>query len=260
MKNLVLKSYLFFFLIILSSASFGQPCYTNFEGTYNAQTTIFETPGLNWDQCEGLVWNGAIRFESVGSEFTYKVFSTDDSLGMELEDMSMGTYYVCYDTIDQSSLPNGDLRLHLDNCNQLSISGTSQWGEVYFIDEHSIDSTGTILTLRWYNDYGERGEVELTRTDSLLWTDGTTSISKTELNKKQLDIFPNPVSDILHLKSEGDLTNAQISIIDLHGKVLLQKTITSIEINLSSFQKGIYFLEINDLKSGGKWMKKLIID
>ena len=259
MKNLLLKFYLFIFLLYFSSVSFGQLCYVNFEGTYAGQTTIFETPGLNWDPCEGLVWNGTIRFESVGPG-NYKVFSTDDSLGVELEDMSMGAYYICQGVTNQSNLPNGDLIFHLNNCNQLSISGSSQWGEVYTIVEHSIDSTATILRFRWFNDYGERGDVELTRTDNVLWTDGTTSISQTKLSEKQLDIFPNPVTDILHLRSEKDLIGAEISIMDFHGKVLLQKDITSLEIDLSSFEKGIYFLEINDTEGGKLWIKKLVVD
>lgn len=260
MENPLLKFYLFTYLLFLSSVSFGQLCYANFEGTYNAQTTVFETPGLNWDQCEGLVWNGTIRFEPVVSENIYKVFSTDDSLGVELEDMTMGTYYVCYDSIDQSLLPNGNLRLHLDNCNQLSISGTSQWGEVYTIVEHSIDSTATILSFRWWNDYGDRGDVELTRTDGLLWTDGTTSISKPKLSKSQLHIFPNPVTDVLYLNTEANINNVQVSVLDIHGKILLQKMITSMEIDVSSLEKGIYFLEINDTETGELWMKKIVVE
>lgn len=260
MKNLLLKIYLFVFLSFLSSASFGQLCYANLEGTFIARTNPIDNFIGIYEYCADDIWNGIVRWEFTGTNGDYKVFSLDSMLIVEFEDMSMGAYYKCYQVMDQSNLPNGNLRIHLDNCNELSISGSSQWGEIYSIDEHSIDNTAKILTLKYSTDYGEMAEVELTRTDSLLWTDGTTSFSKTKLSEKQLGIFPNPVKDFLFLKTEKNLTNAQITIIDLHGKVLLQKIITSPEIDLSSFEKGIYFLEINGLENGDKWMKKLVID
>lgn len=74
-----------------------------------------------------------------------------------------------------------------------------------------------------------------------------------------LSVFPNPANDILYLKTEIQLLDAQFSIISISGKILLQNVLTSNLIDVSSVEKGIYFLEISDLNSGERWVKKIVI-
>lgn len=67
-----------------------------------------------------------------------------------------------------------------------------------------------------------------------------------------ITVYPNPFNEVLTI----DLTNAfeqilELSILDLHGKVILQtdKTVpspsNSIELVLSDLSEGLYFLQIN---------------
>ncbi|NOT37623.1 MAG: T9SS type A sorting domain-containing protein, partial [Saprospiraceae bacterium] len=69
-------------------------------------------------------------------------------------------------------------------------------------------------------------------------------------NTSTFDLFPIPCSDFLYLKAQ-DLTilNSKINIYDFHGRKLTTNKIVSndfIVLNLSSFQSGIYILEIID--------------
>lgn len=259
MNTLFYKSSLFFFFTFISINSFGQ-CYTNLEGVFHARTSPINNPVGPFNDCEGQIWEGMVRWEYTGTNDEYQVFSIDSALSVELEDMSMGVYYLCYETMDQSGMPNGDLRLSLDSCNDLTIIGESQWGEVFSIDDELVDSTGTVLSFKWTNDYGEGGAIELTRTDSLLWTDGITAVFQKKLSEKQLDIFPNPTNEVLFIKTDAALVDAQFSIISISGKILLQNVLTSNSIDISSVESGIYFLEISDMEKGDRWVKKLIIE
>jgi len=66
-----------------------------------------------------------------------------------------------------------------------------------------------------------------------------------------IDIFPNPVSEILHIKFSNGIVPIQINLIDLYGRELtLFKNITSSELNLNveNYKAGLYFLHfyLND--------------
>lgn len=61
-------------------------------------------------------------------------------------------------------------------------------------------------------------------------------------------IFPNPASDELTIKSNGDVISS-ISIVDVVGKVLFAESDLNSEIkniDISSFSAGIYFVNINN--------------
>lgn len=79
-------------------------------------------------------------------------------------DFAFGSYEICYGP--GSALPDGDLRVN-DVCNKISITGTSQWGEVYVW--RITDISGSSMTIDWENDYGEAGISTLTRTDGSTW-------------------------------------------------------------------------------------------
>lgn len=65
---------------------------------------------------------------------------------------------------------------------------------------------------------------------------------------KSISIYPNPVSDNLNISfSSSDIKELQISLSDITGKKLLKQTIYQNEqgqINMGSFENGIYFLNI----------------
>jgi len=68
-------------------------------------------------------------------------------------------------------------------------------------------------------------------------------------------IYPNPTSGKITLELGDKLAerNLEISIINTLGKVLLQKTVKSrknIQFDISAFPKGLYYLNIQNSKTG----------
>ncbi len=107
-------------------------CPTSLEGTYDY--TLLKS----W--CDDVSINtGTVTLTLTGS-------------GYDIDDFAFGAYFPCYG--EAAALPLGNLRM-VDVCNKISITGASQWGEVY--TWHSLVVDGNDLTIEWSNDYGEGG-------------------------------------------------------------------------------------------------------
>lgn len=74
-----------------------------------------------------------------------------------------------------------------------------------------------------------------------------------ELSENELIIYPNPVSDILFIRSETRLE--EVRIFDLNGREVLRTKNTIID--LSSLETSIYLIEIKDEK--GKMIRRKIM-
>jgi hypothetical protein len=69
-----------------------------------------------------------------------------------------------------------------------------------------------------------------------------------ELTKEDLNIFPNPTNDIVHLKSK--MLFNQFSVVDFSGKqVLPLTTFNGSVISLESLNNGVYFIDLISVKS-----------
>ena len=74
-----------------------------------------------------------------------------------------------------------------------------------------------------------------------------------------VNLFPNPATTDLTISLEGNSSINEISIYDVNGKVVLQKSINSnnSKINISQFSKGIYIIEgITD--NGERFSRKFV--
>ena len=82
----------------------------------------------------------------------------------------------------------------------------------------------------------------------------------TSLNN--ISIAPNPSNGIFNITKNNQTTISKVSVFDINGKVLKvidsELSLEAIQINLSDFSKGVYFLEIsNDMD---KVVRKIIIE
>jgi hypothetical protein len=110
-------------------------CPTNLAGTYDY--TVLES------------WCGGLDCP------TGQVTLTLTTSGYDIDDFSLGAYNQCYSPCTGgAALPLGNLRL-VDVCNKISVTGASQWGEIYTY--HSLTVDGNDLIIEWTNDYGEGG-------------------------------------------------------------------------------------------------------
>ncbi len=112
-------------------------CPSALEGTYTAISTA--------------IWCGA----DDGYETTVTL-SKDGKTAYDVDDFSFGAYDPCYGA--GAGRPLGNLRL-VDVCNKISVTGASQWGEIYTYSDMSVDGNSWKFT--WLNDYGEGATTEL---------------------------------------------------------------------------------------------------
>jgi hypothetical protein len=69
-----------------------------------------------------------------------------------------------------------------------------------------------------------------------------------------LFVFPNPSTNEIHIQlKNNDLENYSVEIFDIFGKKILQQK-SNLDINISTFSKGFYFLKMS--QNGKYWMKK----
>ncbi len=60
-----------------------------------------------------------------------------------------------------------------------------------------------------------------------------------------VSLFPNPATDIINVRMKDDITNGEITIYDINGKlIMLQKISGSTTLDVSSFSSGIYMVQL----------------
>ncbi|MBL1222329.1 T9SS type A sorting domain-containing protein [Chryseobacterium sp. L7] len=113
-------------------------------------------------------------------------------------------------------------------------------------------ASGTVLSFG-INTFTINGTTNITKTISYL-VPGALSTSETAKSKTDISLYPNPGSDIIHLKSDEEIKNIMITSLD--GKSVL-KTSDMKKIDISKLPKGVYILK-GELKNGNTVSKKLI--
>ncbi|EPR73367.1 hypothetical protein ADIWIN_1397 [Winogradskyella psychrotolerans RS-3] len=85
------------------------------------------------------------------------------------------------------------------------------------------------------------------------------NLAENNLNSQYL-LFPNPSKDIVSLSFSSKQSNIEVTVLDIFGKmVLMQKEqhVSTLELNISALEKGVYFVKVKDDK--GQWGSKKII-
>lgn len=78
-----------------------------------------------------------------------------------------------------------------------------------------------------------------------------------ETSIEGLSFYPNPVSNGKVFITSKSSLNKEVTIFDILGKVVLQSTITSKELNVSSLSPGVYMIKIKEGEATAT--RKLII-
>lgn len=78
----------------------------------------------------------------------------------------------------------------------------------------------------------------------------------TEENTVQVKVYPNPVVQLLHISVPSDIKVSELQIFNSYGQVLQSKTpahsTKNIEVQMESYQPGIYFLRLIQLENAEK--------
>jgi len=125
-------------------------CTSALEGTFNYLSTNMVRGGNNAGPC-GDVVSGTVTWTDLGGG----LYSTTD--------FSFGQFSACWS--DNPAVSPSSLII--DDCGNLSTSGTDQYGDTYNYLVTSV--VGPVMTIIWTNTFGDGGTVQLTRQDNLDW-------------------------------------------------------------------------------------------
>src|SRR5690606_20856361 len=72
---------------------------------------------------------------------------------------------------------------------------------------------------------------------------GSVPLSQPEFSQLQLTIYPNPVSDVLHIHSTDMIS--KVSVYDIRGKMVKEIDVNSqnVEIDVNHLPGGLYFIK-----------------
>ena len=157
--------------------------------------------------------------------------------------------------------PNGDLKV------EISTDGTT-WNEVWVEEDYGVFTDYATLNISVdLASYIGQSAVQVrfhylaNDADSLSVDDVlvTGTLSNNEVLSSNFSTFPNPVNDILNIKSASNFTINSVSITDLNGRTIKTvnfNNLSEAELNVADLSTGVYFLNINSEE--GKAVKKFV--
>ena len=108
---------------------------------------------------------------------------------------------------------------------------------------------------------GEGGWIDQNWFEIIIDEAFSTSVDDLEYANDQLNIFPNPASDLLNLRFHSEFAEPiEIMLFDIHGKLLVQKKSQSnqlTQLSLDGFSEGLYLVRISTKDKIA--LKKLIL-
>jgi len=66
-----------------------------------------------------------------------------------------------------------------------------------------------------------------------------------QISIEQINIYPNPVGDLLHIENKSGVKLQSIDILDTNGRLIQQNLSADKSIDVSGLQAGIYFLKLH---------------
>ncbi len=83
--------------------------------------------------------------------------------------------------------------------------------------------------------------------------------------KNIITVYPNPASDIVHIKINSFIPDAKVELLDINGSVVLQKATAfnkdvAYDLNLNGIAKGVYFINITDNGANKKrYVERIVV-
>lgn len=224
------------------------------KGGYDAFITKFDTDGnYKWaNQFGGPGYDGAnsVAVDHLGNVFCTGYFK--DSVDYD----NNGTY-------DFSSIAYKDIFVY-----QVDSSGNTNWAAAYGSSNNDEGTSITIDSLGMLSVAGTHSTTLGfgTGINDTVTTNGGQDIiifkysveypivtSKFSLESSSLNLYPNPASDIIRIKSDREID--LILIVDNQGKIILESTEDEIVVN--NLKAGLYFVRLQ-LKNGQNLVEKLV--
>ena len=78
-----------------------------------------------------------------------------------------------------------------------------------------------------------------------------------QLSEDNVSVYPNPTQDLIYIVTEDDFDVTNYQLIDINGRIIDQNVLTGRELNLSSLENGVYFLQLSN-NQGNTITKRVI--
>jgi len=150
------------------------------------------------------------------------------------------------------------LKFFIDGNKYEEWSGEKDWQEVSF----TVPQGSHILKWSYEKDQNTIGGSDCAWLDNIIFPATTTLISVEENTiNTNVNIYPNPTKGVFWLSSKTLTNGSSIKVFDISGKLILSKINNSesniIKLDLSSVNKGLYFVELNS--DTGSSVEKIVI-
>ena len=231
-----------------------------FLGEKNSNTNVDGLGSINYVQNKGSV--GSPFFDEENNElpntytfnyvFTKDVFSSNTNAApciFKVGERLLGLFGTEQGCLQLWELVEGDVdaqAVMLENC-----FGGIDEGDQTSVDVADIDNDGFLEMVIG----NKRGGIVIHNT--IIQVDGTISDIEDNINMQiQIDIYPNPVKDILNIGSDLDLGNYKL--LNTFGQVIKTGVLAGKQVSISNIQAGVYFisLEINGQEITKKFIKQ----
>ena len=212
----------------------------------------------NWYKL-GSAWTGTISsWEEMSHElliesdikFRFKLWALEAKTGVAIDD-----FEICDAPIAgfEYILSNGDIHF-----NDTSVNATSyQW---IFSDGQSSSAQYPVMTFTQDTIIATQITTNSCFTDTIEQTVYVVGVNT--LDYSDIKIFPNPVKDNLNIEFNKIYGEVYIEIVDVNSRLIYSKHIennktnSSLSINLTKFDAGMYFVKITTNK--GELVKKIV--
>jgi len=98
-----------------------------------------------------------------------------------------------------------------------------------------LQQDGKILIGGYFTSYNG------TTVNRIIRLNGTSTLTNEEFEKNKINIYPNPVKEIIYL---SNITGTKYEIFDILGQSITKGKINESQINVNSLSKGIYILKL----------------
>jgi hypothetical protein len=277
------KLYILLFALSITSLSFGQDLIIS--GVYDGPL-----PGGNPKGVELFVVNAIADLSEYGlgsanngggtdgEEFTFPADAAAKGafIYVSLEAVEFANWFgFAPDYTDGSMAINGDDAVELfhngsveDVFGDINVDGTGQpWdyvdGWAYRVNDSGPDGSTFVLANWSFSGADTLDNESSNSTAATPFPAGsfTTTLSTNDFNQKSFSVYPNPTntgSVNVVSASSSNFGNINVAVYDVLGKQVINKTMTSEKLNVSSLNTGVYIMKITQGKATST--KKLVIN
>ncbi len=190
------------------------------------------------------------NFLGFGTDFDYLVFN--DNLN------NYNFHFGMFGNVIGDNIIFNDANQSFDITNWILTMGESSGASLYFLYNFFLtEFNGAITNPFTYNftTVGDITYLDITNSIGEVATFYAANLSQDEFLKESITIFPNPVSEVLNIKSSS-IPIENLKVYDMNGRLVMEINSNIGEINVSVLQKGVYIL--NAETSFGVLRKKMI--